>query len=115
MALDIILAAETINALENFLDKRRPPADIRQQVDLDYRIENQSLLLFEVRPHWKKPNEKIESPIAKATWVHTQRCWKIFWMRSDLKWHSYEPLAEVKTIEEFIHVVDTDTHGCFWG
>lgn len=115
MALDILKTAETIHALEVFLDKRRPPENIRHEIDLDYKIENQSIILYEIRPHWKKQDEKIESPIAKTTWVKTQKCWKIYWMRADLRWHSYQPVAEVETIEEFLKVVDTDSHGCFWG
>jgi hypothetical protein len=115
MALDIIKTAETIHALEVFMDKRRPPENIRHEIDLDYKIENQSIIIFEVRPHWHKKDEKIESPIAKTTWVKTQKCWKIFWMRADLKWHSYQPAAVVETIEEFLKVVDKDAHGCFWG
>jgi hypothetical protein len=115
MALDIMKTAETIHALELFLDTRRPPENIRHKIDLGYKTENQSIIIFEVRPNWKKKDEKIESPIAKATWVKTQKCWKIFWMRADLKWHRYQPVAEVKTIEEFLKVVDNDSHGCFWG
>ena len=115
MALDILKAAETIHALEVFMDKRRPPEKIRDKIDLDYKIENQSIILFEVRPHWQKEGEKIESPIAKTTWVKRQKCWKIFWMRADLKWHSYQPVEKVDTIEEFLKVVDADANGCFWG
>ncbi|SRR6056297_2088707 len=115
MALDILKTAETIHALEVFMDKRRPPKDIRDQLDLDYKIENQSIIIFEVRPHWQKEDEKIENPIAKTTWVKTQNYWKIFWMRADLKWHNYKPVPHVKTIEEFLTVIDNDVYGCFWG
>jgi len=115
MALDILKTAETIHALEVFLDKRRPPEDIRDKMDFDYKIENQSVIFFEVRPHWQKKDEKIESPIAKTTWVKAQKCWKIYWMRADLKWHSYQPVPKVDTIEEFLSIVDNDAYGCFWG
>jgi hypothetical protein len=115
MALDVIRAAETINLLENFIDKRRPPEHIRSKVDLSYKIENQSVIIFEIRPHWRNENEMIEQPIAKTTWVNTQKIWKIYWMRADLKWHSYEPKAIVKKIEQFLKTVDEDAHGCFWG
>lgn len=115
MALDGLQAAETINALEIFLDKRRPPEHIRSELDLGYRIDQQSVIIFELRPHWKNKDEIRESPIAKATWVHTQDTWKIYWMRADLKWHSYGPRPIVKTIEQFLKMVIEDSHGCFWG
>lgn len=114
MALDGLKALEIINTLEVFLDRRRPPAHIRHQVDISYKIENQSIIIFEIRPHWQK-KEEIESPVAKTTLVKSQNIWKVYWMRSDLKWHGYEPKPFVETIEEFLAVVDEDSYGCFWG
>lgn len=115
MALDIIKTAETIRALEAFLDKRRPSEDIRAKLDYDYKIENQSIILFEVRPHWQKKDERVVSPVAKTTWVKAKNYWKIYWMRANLKWHIYEPVPYVDTIEEFLSLVDEDAYGCFWG
>lgn len=115
MPLDVLKSAEIINALEIFLDRRRPPEHLRDQVDLNYRIENQSVFIFEVRPHWMKKGQIIESSIAKTTWVNTKQHWKVFWMRGDLKWHKYEPQSEVSTIDRFLDLVDEDPHGCFWG
>jgi Protein of unknown function (DUF3024) len=112
---DIIQTADIIEACENLLQKRRPPENIRHQVDLNYRIDNQSVLIFEVRSRWDKTNEFFESPIAKTTWVKSKNCWKVFWLRADLKWHSYKPVATVKSISEFVKLVDQDKHGCFWG
>ena len=57
----------------------------------------------------------IERPLAQATWVKTQEVWKLYWQRADLKWHSYQPVATVSTIEEFCKTVDEDAFGCFWG
>jgi hypothetical protein len=41
--------------------------------------------------------------------------WKIFLIGADLKWHSYEPLPMVGTIEKFLAAVDEDKSSCFWG
>ncbi|UII26598.1 DUF3024 domain-containing protein [Fulvivirga maritima] len=115
MPLDALQSAETINALEVFLGKHRPAEHIRQELDLSYKIENQSIIIFDIRPHWMNKEEKIESPVAKTTWVKAQNIWKIYWMRSNLKWHGYDPKPKVKTIEEFLDIVEKDAHGCFWG
>ena len=101
--------------LEAFMVKYRPPAHIRNEVDFSYCIENQSVEIFEVRPHWKNPSEKTETPIAKATYIKAKKVWKIYWQKSDLKWHLYEPLLEVKTLEQFLNVVGEDEHSCFFG
>ncbi len=98
-----------------FIEKRRPPPHIRSQVDLAFRVDGQSVEIFEVRPAWREPEKKMEHPVAKATYVKTQRVWRIYWQRADLKWHCYEPNPEVGTIEDFIALVDKDEYGCFFG
>ena len=112
---DIIQTADIIESCENLLQKRRPPENIRQQVDLNYRIENQSVLIFEIRSRWDNKDEFFESPIAKTTWVKSKNHWKVFWMRSDLKWHVYKPNPALKAISEFVELIDRDKYGCFWG
>jgi len=98
-----------------FVEAHRPPEDIRNQLDIGFRIENQSVLLFEIRPRWDKPEEKMESTFAKATYSKAQRVWKVYWMRADLKWHRYTPTPEVRQLSGFLKLVDEDKHACFWG
>jgi hypothetical protein len=102
-------------SVDKFMEKRRPAPHIRNQVDLGFKIKNQSLELFEIRPRWNNPSETIEGAIAKATYIKTKRIWKIYWQRQDLKWHGYQPKPEVNTVEEFLAVVDQDSHACFFG
>lgn len=115
MSLDIFQTLEIIEVLENFLDKFRPPEEMRHDLDIIYKIDGQSIIIYEIRPRWDKPEEILECEAAKATFVHTKKHWKIFWMRSDLKWHSYKPKPAVKTIKDFIKVISEDKYGCFWG
>ena len=98
-----------------FVERHRPPVHVRDRVDLGLRIEGQSVEIFEIRPVWQSPDKKIEEAVAKATYVKTRRVWKVYWQRADLKWHVYEPVPEVKSLEEFLAVVEKDEHGCFFG
>lgn len=77
--------------LEKFLEEKRPPAHVRAQVDLSYRMSRQSVEIFEVRPSFRDPKEKTEIAVAKTTYVKSLKVWKVYWMRQDLKWHSYPP------------------------
>ncbi len=70
---------------------------------------------FEIRPRWDRPELKMEPNISKATFIKAKNHWKVFWQRSDLKWHSYQPKPEVKSLNKFIKLVEEDKHGCFWG
>ena len=102
-------------AVSAFLERRRPPAHLRAEVDLSFRFEEQRLEIFEIRPRWRHPSELLEHSIAKARYLNSRREWHIYWKRADLKWHRYEPVATVKTVEQFLKVVDEDQYGCFFG
>lgn len=115
MALSEFEIKKVEKAAEAFLAIRRPPPSIRNQLDIGWRLEKQSVFIFETRPVWRNPSEYMDYDFAKATYVRTQGVWKIYWMRRDLKWHSYEPNSSVKTIEQFFKVVNEDLYGCFFG
>jgi hypothetical protein len=115
MALEVMLVADVIEAMEGFLAKRRPPVEMRDQLDLLYKIEGQSVIIYELAPQWNKPEIIREMPLAKTTWVNTQKVWKIYWMRADLKWHTYEAKPEVKNIKQFAKIVEEDKYHCFFG
>ncbi|MEM0955842.1 MAG: DUF3024 domain-containing protein [Pseudomonadota bacterium] len=100
----------------NYIERRRPPAHIRQELDFGFRVKGQSVELFEIRPVWRgPPGERLESAIAKTTYVRTRGVWRIFWMRQDLKWHSYEPNAQVRDLSDFLEIVERDQYRCFYG
>lgn len=102
-------------AMDKFLAKRRPPPHIRPELDIGYRLIDQSVEILEIRPQWDALSTIRHYPIAKATYVRTQNLWRVFWKRADLKWHGYEPASRVKTIDEFLAAVDADPYGCFFG
>ena len=89
------------NTVGAFVARRRPPAHIRK--------------IFEIRPVWQGNGETHEIPIAKATFVRTRGVWQLYWQRRDLKWHSYEPLPAVLSIEDVIAEIYADPCACFWG
>ena len=71
MALSEFETKKVEKVLSAFLERRRPPPHIRSKPDIAYRISGQSVEIFEVRPRWDKPAEKMESPVATATYVKT--------------------------------------------
>jgi hypothetical protein len=104
-----------LRASGDFLSRRRPPPEIRDQLDLKVEIKNRDLLLLEVRPQWNDKSKTQEHPVAKMKWVGTQNVWRLFWMRQDLKWHLYEPKPEARSIKALFEEVERDPHGCFFG
>jgi len=102
--------------IQRYVEKRRPPPHIRPKLDLGSRVKGQSVEIFEIRPVWRgAPGEKMEHPVAKATYIKSQAFWRVYWQRADLKWHRYEPDAIVQDLEEFLAVVEKDEYCCFYG
>jgi len=48
-----------------FMAHRRPPPHIRPELDFGYRISGHNVEIFEIRPQWQNPKEKMEQPVAK--------------------------------------------------
>jgi hypothetical protein len=101
--------------LSAFIEKRRPPQHIRPELDLGFSIEGHSVEIFEIRPGWQNPKEKLKFPVARATYIKVRDVWKVYWQRADCKWHGYDPSPKVKKLEEFLKLVDEDSCCCFWG
>lgn len=115
MSLSELQREKTERAVAEFIERRRPAPELRDRVDLGYRLEGHSVIIFEIRPKWNAPRQKQELPFAKSTFVETLNIWKVFWMRPNRKWHRYDPHPEVNSIEEFLELVTKDEHSCFFG
>ncbi|MFC1567681.1 DUF3024 domain-containing protein [Pseudomonadota bacterium] len=97
------------------LCEKRSPVHLRSELRLIYKIENQSVIIFEERPNWRDPDIFTETEIAKMTLVRSHNIWKLYWMRGNLKWHSYDPLSSASNLESLVAEIDEDPLCCFFG
>ena len=58
MALSEFETKRVEKMVAQFVEKHRPPQNIRNKLDLAFRVEGQSVEIFEVRPVWREPNKK---------------------------------------------------------
>lgn len=115
MAFNDIERKRIENKVKALIEARRPPIELRKDLDLFFTIEEYSVVVYEIRSSFQDKDKKIEIPMAKATYIKSRDIWKIYWQRADLKWHSYEPLPECDTIDAFLDEVNNDPYACFWG
>lgn len=116
MALSEFEIARVMKVVGAYVESVRPAAHLRAQVDVSFRIKNQSVEIFSIRPSWNgQPGELMEEPAAKATYVRTSDHWEVFWMPASRKWKFYEPAPAVDAIEDFVELVRADAWSCFWG
>ena len=105
--------AEVITS--EYVAGRRPPEQIRHEVDLAFKIHGQSVVLYEIRPHPIDSKQRLHLDFAKTTYTRTTKIWKIYWLRANGNWEGYRPCPEVGSLEEFLQIVEDDRHGCFRG
>ena len=115
MTIDALQMIDIIEDMQHFMEKRRPDEDIRHELDLDYRIEGQSIFIYSIRPRWDKPSVLMHLDDAKITFVKSSNEWRLFWPRANLKWERYEPKRQFKSLAKALEEIDADEFGCFWG
>ena len=87
----------------------------RDQLYIDFRLEDQVLYLFEVRPKWDDPDIKIEIMVAKLWYIKKEAVWKLYWQRQNMDWCLYEPNGISNELTPLLIEVTDDQYGCFWG
>ncbi|MDQ6993248.1 MAG: DUF3024 domain-containing protein [Mariprofundus sp.] len=97
-----------------FCEKRSAP-HLSNELRLDYEIENQAVTIFEVRPHWRETELLTQTEIARISFVRSKRVWKLYWLRGDMKWYSYEPLPSSTDLQNLVTEIDKDPMHCFFG
>lgn len=78
MTLSEFEAKRCEKLVAQFIERRRPPARLRKEVDLAFRIKGLSVEIFEIRASWTGEGKPIEHPIAKATYNKSNRSWRFF-------------------------------------
>lgn len=101
--------------IEEFIEKRRPPEEIRSELDIGFSYQNYTIEIFEIRPQWDDQSVIRHHPVVKAKFVKSVNAWKIYWMPSSLKWKAYEPQPQVTEVNKFLEIVEKDAFGCFFG
>ncbi|MBI9033446.1 MAG: DUF3024 domain-containing protein [Bacteroidales bacterium] len=101
--------------IQGFIEKMRPEEDIRDQVDIGYSFEKNTIEVFEIRPKWNNEQEKMHSSFVRAKYVKSRNVWVVYWKRASGKWDKYEPNPEVDDLAVFFEVIGADEYGCFFG
>lgn len=102
--------------VKNYIESIRPKdPEIRKKVDIGYSYDGKSFILFEIRPEWKNPEEKMKHEFAKIRYYKTREEWTLYWMRASGKWELYEPFPTSKYLDKIIEIIEEDAFACFFG
>ena len=104
-----------IENLVGDLCRRRSPAEFRDELRLEYKIQGHDVVIFEWRQQYGDQTGFYDTPVAKIKFVRTKNEWRLYWMRADLKWHGYEMLPSSRDLAELVNEIDEDPFAAFFG
>ncbi len=78
------------------------------------KVRNGHIVGYRRQPYgdWDTIKEPYLEKCVKIQCIKSRNIWKLYWMRSDLKWHGYD---EYPSLEAAIKEIDKDPDGCFFG
>ena len=97
------------------LCSRRTPEQFKDKLRFEYEIDNQNVIIYEVRPAFHDPEEYTKMPFAKLTYVISKNIWRLYWKRASGKWMRYEPAKSKGSLKGLVQEIDDDIYGCFFG
>jgi hypothetical protein len=103
------MASIEIEEIENYLSYIRPSEEIRDQLDIGYRIEKQSVIILKL-DRIGSILKKTENKVAKATFVKKERSLKVY---CRFKMAFYKPQPILINLLDFIQLIEKDEYGCF--
>ncbi len=109
------LKLELIDKEVGGLYRKLNQPEYKDELSIEYRIDRHEVVISERRPAYNQPNETVEIPVAKFKYFRTKHEWRLLWMRSDLKWHSYKLSSSSVSLSDLVTEVKSDPYGCFWG
>lgn len=84
MAFSDIEHQKIKNKVGGFCSKMTPQ-HLKDKLRFEYEIENQSVIVYEIRPAFRIPGKFTKMPIAKPSYVKSQNLWKLYWQRASGK------------------------------
>jgi len=80
-----------------------------------FEVDGHAVSIYEERPPWDGIGGWTRMGVARFRYRRTRGSWTLYWMRRDLKWHTYDPEVIPTDLESLVALVDEDRYGAFFG
>ena len=118
MTMIMALSEFTIRLIEAKLTEfcdRRIPIDIREEVDLIFKIARDKVTLIETRPYFREPTRWMENPVAQFRFDDKTKKWTLYCLDKNSRWHHYDLIEPSADFDDMLKALDNDAAGIFWG
>ncbi len=95
----------------------RIPAELRDQIRLEYTVRGNAITIVERRPPWRADlgPEWTSADIARMSFEPAGAAWSLQSKGSDDRWHPYTPVGPSHDVAQLLAEIDADPTGIFWG
>jgi len=114
MALPQFVKARVEFKLKSYCDNRVSP-EVRDKVRVCFRIEEDSVTLYEERPALMKPGTLVESNVSKFEYDAKTTMWTLYCRDQYSHWHKYDVFEPSLDFDDLLQEVEEDPTGIFWG
>jgi len=95
--------------------ERRIPIEIRNQVNLTFKIMRDKVTLIETGPYFREPSIWTENPVAQIRFDDQTKKWTLYCMDRNSRWHLYDLIKPSADFDDMLKALDNDKTGIFWG
>jgi hypothetical protein len=95
--------------------ENKVPPHVRDQIQVSYKIQNDTITIYESRPHWQKPDVWTERTIAQFRYNTKDKLWTLYNSDRNNRWHKHPATGPAATLDPLLEKLDNDPAGIFWG
>ncbi|MCL2881588.1 MAG: DUF3024 domain-containing protein [Coriobacteriia bacterium] len=114
MAFSELELAQIKKTVGGYCESISPP-ELSDQLTFTYEVDGHAVTIWENRPPWKGVGDWTHLGVARFRYTRSRDEWELYWMRADLKWHSYDLAETTPCLEDLVQVVKEDQFCCFFG
>ncbi|MCX5832976.1 MAG: DUF3024 domain-containing protein [Deltaproteobacteria bacterium] len=94
--------------------REKIPLHYRSRIRLGFKIEEDSVTIFEQRATFTDPGQWVGLDVAQFRWNEREKTWSLYYRNRDSKWRAYylNPKADFEILPR---EMDEDPVEVFWG
>jgi hypothetical protein len=116
VALPEAIAHEVEREVAVFCDAR-VPAELRNQIRLEFSVRGNAITIMERRPPWRDDlgPDWSSTKVAQLRFEPTGQAWDLYCSDASGRWFRYDEAEPSRDVGPLLDEIDADPTGVFWG